>query len=329
VAFIVFAAIMATAISATIGVATLCSAGVQPWVRFSELWLDWWLGDALGALVFAPAILATSRTPAAWSRREWVETCFFVIATAVMTQVVFGRVFAPNIGQHPFEYVIFCLVIVVAVRLGQPTTALVVLAASTVTVWNTVRGAGPFAGPTVHQSLILLQVFMGVLAGTGLLLAAAIAERKTSERRRAAAHAVGEVLAGAPALTEATPAVLQAICESLEWQIGALWLVDHSAQRLRCLSAWTGDRRGTTPFLRVTEETLFPSGVGLPGRVWATGKAAWIEDCRGDNDTPQGPTPARGRLQFTRAQLRPCATFCARTRCRTLQNLNVFRRMLR
>ena len=287
VAFIVFAAVMATAISATIGVATLCSAGVQPWVRFSELWLDWWLGDALGALVFAPAILATSRTTAAWSRREWVETGFFVIGTAVMTQVVFGRVFAPNIGQHPFEYVIFCLVIVAAVRLGQPTTALVVLAASAVTVWNTVHGAGPFAGPVVHQSLILLQVFMGVLAGTGLLLAAAIAERKTSERRRAAAYAVGEVLAGAPALTEATPAVLQAICESLEWQIGALWLVDHSAKRLRCLSAWTGDRRGTTAFLRVTEETLLPSGIGLPGRVWAMRKAAWIEDVVHDANFPR------------------------------------------
>ena len=91
--------------------------------------------------------LATSRTTAAWSRREWVETGVFVIGTAATTQVVFGRVFAPNIGQHPFEYVIFCLVIVAAVRLGQPTTALVVLAASAVTVWNTVHGAGPFAGP--------------------------------------------------------------------------------------------------------------------------------------------------------------------------------------
>jgi PAS domain S-box-containing protein len=287
VAFIVVAAVMATAISATIGVASLCSAGVQPWIRFSELWFDWWLGDALGALVFGPAILTTARTTAVWSRREWVETCFFVIGTAAMTQLVFGRVSADFIGQHPLEYVIFCLVIVAAVRLGQPTTALVVLAASTVTVWNTVRGAGPFGGPAVHQSLILLQAFMGVLAGTGLLLAAAVAELKTSERRRTAAYAVGEVLASAPALTQAAPAILRAICENLEWQIGALWLVDHSAQELRCLSLWTRDRRSTTAFLRVTEETLFPSGVGLPGRVWASGQAAWVEDVVHDTNFPR------------------------------------------
>src|SRR5438093_9634204 len=114
-------------------------------------------------------------------------------------------------------------------RLGQPATALVVLGASAVTIWNTVRGAGPFASPALHESLVLLQVFMGVLAGTGLFLAAAIAERKTSERRRAAAHAVGEVLADAPNLTHAAPAILRAICENLEWQIGALWLVEADA----------------------------------------------------------------------------------------------------
>lgn len=289
VAFIVVGAVMSSAISATIGVTMLCSAGVQPWTRLAELWSDWWLGDALGTLVIAPVLLTTARKTAAWSRRDWVETCLFVIGAAVLTQVVFSGVFDPMTGQHPLEYVIFALVIVAAVRLGQPTTALVVLAASGVTIWNTVRGAGPFAGPAVHQSLILLQVFMGVLSGTGLLLAAAIAERKTSERRRAAASAVGEVLAGAPNLTQTGPAILRAICENLEWQMGALWLVDHGAQRLRCLSVWTGAGTRTSAFRVATEDTLFPSGIGLPGRVWASGKAAWIEDVVRDSNFPRAP----------------------------------------
>jgi two-component system, NarL family, sensor histidine kinase FusK len=56
VAFILIAALACTAISATVGVVTLCLAGVQPWSRVPVLWLDWWLGDALGAVVVAPAI---------------------------------------------------------------------------------------------------------------------------------------------------------------------------------------------------------------------------------------------------------------------------------
>jgi PAS domain S-box-containing protein len=289
VAFVVVAAVMSTAISATIGVTTLCTAAVQPWTRFSELWIAWWLGDALGALVVAPVILTTARARSAWSRRDLAETCLLVVGTAVVTQVVFGQVFGPTIGHHPLEYVIFPFVIAAAVRLRQPAAALVVLGASGVTIWNTVRGAGPFASSEVHQSLILLQVFMGVLAGTGLLLAAAIAERKTGERRRAAAYAVGDVLADAPNLTRVAPAILRALCENLEWQFGALWLVDPDVQRLRCLAVWTDGTTSTTSFEGATKDTLFSSGVGLPGRVWATGKVAWIENVVHDANFPRAP----------------------------------------
>jgi PAS domain S-box-containing protein len=289
IAFIVVAAFMSTAISATIGVTTLCSASVQPWARFWVLWADWWLGDALGALVVAPVILTVARMPRAWSRRNWVETALLVAGTAAMTQVVFGELLGLGSGHHPFEYVVFLFVIAAAVRLGHPATALVVLSASGVTIWNTVHGAGPFAGPAVHQSLVLLQVFMGVLAGTGLLLAAAIEERKTSERRRAAAHAVGEVLTSSPNLTQAAPAILRTICENLEWQIGAFWLVDRDAQRLRCLAVWKGVATPAAAFVQTTKETLFPSGVGLPGRVWATAKATWIRDVFHDPNFPRVP----------------------------------------
>jgi PAS domain S-box-containing protein len=288
-AFIVVAAFMSPAVSATIGVATLSAGGVQPWSRFSDLWRAWWLGDALGALVVAPVILTTLRLPTPWSRRKWAETFLLVVGTASVTQLFFGKVPGPTIGSHPVEYVIFPFIIAAAVRLGQPATALGVLGASAVTIGNTIRGAGPFGGAEVQQGLILLQVFMGTLAGTGLLLAAAITERKTGERRRAAAQAVGEVLTSAPNLTEAAPAILRAICENIEWQIGALWLVDHQAERLRCLAVWEGPAPATTTFAGTTRHTLFPSGVGLPGRVWASGKATWIEDVVHDPNFPRAP----------------------------------------
>ncbi len=295
VAFIVGGAVTSTAISATVGVTTLCAAGVQPWMRFAELWSDWWLGDALGALVVAPAVLTMVRMPAAWSRRDWLETFLFVIGAGLVTQFVFGQVFAPATG-HPLEYVIFSLVIAAAMRLGQPATGLVVLGVSAVTIWNTVRGSGPFASTAVHDSLILLQVFMGVLAGTGLLLAAAMAERRTSEHRRATAYAVGEVLAEAPGLVQAAPSILRAICENLEWQIGALWLVDADAQRLRCFSVWSGPASPASAFVTSTRETLFPSGVGLPGRVWATRQAAWIQNVADDPNFPRAAIARKAGL---------------------------------
>jgi two-component system CheB/CheR fusion protein len=47
-------------------------------------------------------------------------------------------------------------------------------------IWSVVRGAGPFGMPTAHERLFALQLFMAVVAATGLLLAAAISERDAS-----------------------------------------------------------------------------------------------------------------------------------------------------
>ena len=185
-ALIVVGAVLCPVISATAGVTTLCAAGVQPWERYSTLWFDWWLGDALGALIVAPAILTAARH--AWSRQDSIRAATFVGLAVAVTHLVFGQLLGSN--PHPLEYAVFPVVMAAAVRGGPAPTALAVLAASTVSIWHTVRGAGPFGGTELHQSLVLLQVFMGVLAGTALLVAAAVAERRTSERREHAAAAV-------------------------------------------------------------------------------------------------------------------------------------------
>jgi len=92
-----------------------------------------------------------------------------------VTHLVFGHVLGAS--SHPIEHVVFPLAIGAAVTGGPPVTTWVVLSASAVAIWHTVHGTGPFSSPEVHYSLVLLQSFMGILAGTSLLLAAAIAER--------------------------------------------------------------------------------------------------------------------------------------------------------
>jgi PAS domain S-box-containing protein len=178
-AFIAIAGLACTAISATIGVVTLCAAGVQSWARFGELWFDWWLGDALGAIIVAPAILTTIGHT--WSRRESAIAAAFAGTALIVIHVVFGQVL--GLSPHPLEYAIFPVVIAAAVVGSPAVTSLTVLSASALAVWHTVHTSGPFAGAQVHQSLILLQAFMGVLSGTALLLAASIAERRDTEKR--------------------------------------------------------------------------------------------------------------------------------------------------
>jgi PAS domain S-box-containing protein len=184
VALVFVAALGCTTISATIGVTVLCAAGVQVWERFVPLWWNWWFGDALGAIIVAPAILATVQR--AWSRRTAAQALLFVGGALLVTYVAFGLFPA---SPHPLEYIVFPLVIAAAVVGGPAVTSLVVLSASGLAIWQTIRGFGPFAGRDTYDSLILLQVFMGVLAVTSLLLAAAVAERRSSEEREREAAA--------------------------------------------------------------------------------------------------------------------------------------------
>ena len=286
VGFILVAVGLSTMISATIGVITLCAAQVQPWYRFADLWWAWWLGDAIGAAVVAPVILTSIRRYGPVRARRWGPQALLVLGSVAATHVVFGELVGPTAGHHPLEYVIFPFLITAAVRYGQPATALVVFGGAVVAIANTLQGSGPFADAEVHQSLVLLQVFMGVVAGTGVVLAAAIAERETSDRRRAAAHAVSEVLASARTLPEAAPGILRAICERLDWSSGAIWLIDTDG-RLRCIDVYAHLVPADCAFITVSRESRFARGVGLPGRVWESGKAAWIVNVADDPNFPR------------------------------------------
>jgi signal transduction histidine kinase/integral membrane sensor domain MASE1 len=284
-AFIVIGAGASTMVSATIGVTTLCAAGVQPWGRFVPLWADWWLGDAVGALVVCPVILTIARG-GPWSRRAVGEGALLTGATVAAVHAVFGRALVSAQATHPSEYVIFPFVVVGAVRGGPAVTSLVVLGATAVAIAHTAGGSGPFSGTGVHEGMRLLQTFAGVLAGTGVLLAAAIAERATGERRRAAAYAIGQVLTRAPHLQAAAPALLRELCVTLGWQIGGMWLVGADGH-LHCVEIWSDLGPSTKAFEAASRRLAFAPGAGLPGRVLSTGSAAWIEDVTRDQNFPR------------------------------------------
>ncbi len=127
-------------------------------------------------------------------------------------------------------------------------------------------------------------------------LAAEVAERERSERRLAAQHAATRVLAESDTLVEATPQILAAICEGLDWDLGAMWEVDAAAAEMRCVSVWSRPDRAAPEFEAVTRGTRFVRGVGLPGRVWASEQPAWIEDVTSDRNFPRAPYAAKEGL---------------------------------
>ena len=70
------------------------------------------------------------------------------------------------------------------------------------------------------------------------MLERVIAERDQAELRLATQQATIRVLAEAETLRDAIPGVLQAICDGLGWELGAVWTVDEEADVLRCEHTW-------------------------------------------------------------------------------------------
>ena len=76
----------------------------------------------------------------------------------------------------------------------------------------------------------------------GLIYAVGVdfTDRKREEARLAAQHSVTRVLAEASTLAKATPRILQAICNSLDWSVGFIWRLDAEHSLLHCVETWHG-----------------------------------------------------------------------------------------
>ena len=77
--FVVLAAGVSPTIAATIGVGSLCLGGAAAWPAYGALWWQWWLGDAMGALVVAPVLLTWFTHPRiTWTLRRVGEATALV-----------------------------------------------------------------------------------------------------------------------------------------------------------------------------------------------------------------------------------------------------------
>jgi PAS domain S-box-containing protein len=173
-------------------------------------------------------------------------------------------------------------------------------------VW--IRDEGIIYWDEVHQR----HLWHGVLTD--------ITQQKRADRRLAAQHAVTRVLAEAETLDEATPRLLQVVCEALEWDMGSIWRADEPADVLRCIETWRSASATVEEFEALTRQFTFAPGIGLPGRVWATGAPAWIRDVVQDDNFPRGPMADRVGLHgalgfpiFSRAEVRGVIEFFSRS----------------
>ncbi len=174
--FILLAAVASPVISATIGSAGFCIYS-SDWSHFGRMWLTWWLGDAVGVLVFAPLLLTwEKRDMFRENRRQTAEAAALLVLLLLAEGVIFPL-------NAPLEYLIFPVLFWTAFRFGQFETAVTVtLVMVTFLLW-TVNGFGPFAAHPINKALLFLQSYLGVASASTLLLSSLVNSRKQAEER--------------------------------------------------------------------------------------------------------------------------------------------------
>ena len=186
--FALLAGLLATMVSASIGATMLVLTGQAPPAAFDDIWLTWWLGDAVGALVVTPVVVLWVMEPRVLlTTRRWLEAAMLLLTVIVVASVVFGGAWLGVPPRYPITFVVLPPLVWAAFRFGPRGVATAILAVLGIAVWGTLRGLGPFALPTPHESLLVLQAFMGTIAITAYTVVAVVAERQRAEEDAVAA----------------------------------------------------------------------------------------------------------------------------------------------
>jgi PAS domain S-box-containing protein len=116
-----------------------------------------------------------------------------------------------------------------------------------------------------------------------------ITDRRRSERYMQTQHEATKVLAESGSLEDALPRLLEAVGQGMGWEVGGIWLPDDSepAPTLRCVAFWREEATEAAEFEAATLTMRLTPGVGLPGRVWASGQSAWVPDVTVDDNFPR------------------------------------------
>src|SRR6185369_11740069 len=110
--------------------------------------------------------------------------------------------------------------------------------------------------------------------------------------------------------------------EMADWEMGAIWRIEREPERessdpprpdtngdaggqeirapaieLRCVEVWHLSSLPMPEFERITRQSTFAPGIGLPGRVWSSGQPAWIPDVTQDSNFPRAAVARKDGLR--------------------------------
>src|SRR5215213_1432949 len=181
--FVVYAAVVAPLVGATIGSLSLCFGDPKEWARFPWLWLTWWMGDGFGALIVSPLLLSWS-LPGRVTSRDVPEIFSLFLVQLILVLIVFGGWFPGPVKTYPLAYLSLPCLLWAALKFDQRVVTSAIVLMAGLALWGAKQGYGPFIESTANVSLLLLISFVGTSTLMTLVVAGVTSERRKAESER-------------------------------------------------------------------------------------------------------------------------------------------------
>lgn len=167
----------AALVSAVTGTSALLLSESIGWETAAGVFATWWLGDAVGGIVVAPAVIlwGRDRNPGILRERRGEAALLAAAVVAVGLAMVLAAGLPGTARGTQVRFLALPLVVWAAFRFGLRETATVAAAISAV-----ILGVVALPGPLGQEgsSLVYVQAFLGMAAVTGLAVAAVVTERR-------------------------------------------------------------------------------------------------------------------------------------------------------
>ena len=222
--FVVIAAGAAT-LAASIGTIAVLVGDLGTQTDPAAIWLTWWLGDLVGAVVVAPIVVLWDRRPPVPDViRRFPELVVLILTLGVAAMAVFSPW---PMGGPDYPVILIPVLLWAAFRFGAWFTALCSAIVVVIAVYGTLRGWGPFGRWSLNEALLVMQSFVGMTTVMMLSVASEVSRRRDVERdlRRLNDDLERTITARTDELVKVNDRLLEAQevahVGSWEWDIGA------------------------------------------------------------------------------------------------------------
>ncbi|SMG10840.1 Signal transduction histidine kinase [Marivirga sericea] len=168
-------------VSAAIGTGALYYQGLFGANEFLTRFVSWWVGNLVGILLFTPFILSFKEPIAKkLNRGHFMEIIFFSLALVIVF-VLLNQESLRYPVQQSIPFLVLPLLLWMAFRFHLSVAMTGTIIIGLISVYMTTQGIGPFVMETPSNAMLILQIFLGVISVSTIILSATQRERTEAQ----------------------------------------------------------------------------------------------------------------------------------------------------